>query len=144
MATYRTSVSSPRRPEDVFRYLARFSNAAQWDPGVSSGEDMTPGAPAKGSTYRLVVRFLGLSVPLQYRIEEIDAPKRVVLQAENFMARSGDVIEVSPAPGDGSAVTYEATLTMKGPFAVLAPLVGVAFRRIGDRAAHGLRAALAK
>ena len=76
MATYRTSVSSPRRPEDVFRYLARFSNAAQWDPGVSSGEDMTPGAPAKGSTYRLVVRFLGLSVPLQYRIEEIDAPKR--------------------------------------------------------------------
>ena len=84
----------PDTPADVFEYLARFSNAAYWDPGVSSAEDITPGPPAYGSTYRLVVRFLGLSVPLEYRIEEIDTPKRVVLRAENSMVRSTDVIEV--------------------------------------------------
>ena len=61
MATYRTSVSSPRPPADVFAYLARFSNAAHWDPGVSAAEDITAGPPAFGSTYRLMVRFLGLS-----------------------------------------------------------------------------------
>lgn len=143
MATYRTSVSSPRPPADVFAYLARFSNAARWDPGVSDAEQITPGPPALGSTYRLRVRFLGVTVPFEYRIEEIDAPKRVVLQAENTMVRSTDVIEVAPVLGGGSSVTYKATLTPKGPSTALAPLIGVIFRRIGDRAAAGLSASLA-
>ena len=143
MATYRTSVSSPRPPADVFSYLARFSNAAQWDPGVSAAEEITPGPPAFGSTYRLMVRFLGHTVPLEYRIEEIDPPNRVVLRAENAMFRSTDVIEVAPAPSGGSTVTYEATLTPKGPSRALAPLLGTVFRGIGDRAATGLRSSLA-
>jgi hypothetical protein len=137
------SASSPRPPTDVFAYLARFSNAAEWDPGVTAAEDTTPGPPALGSRYRLIARFLGLSVPLEYRIEEIDAPRRVVLRAENNMVRSTDVIEVSAAPGGGSTVTYEATLTPKGATAVLAPLLGMAFRRVGDRASAGLRTMLA-
>ncbi len=137
------SVSSPRHPADVFEYLARFSNAAHWDPGVSSAQEITPGPPAYGGAYRLVVKFLGLSVPMEYRIEEIDTPRRVVLRAENSMIRSTDLIEVAPADGGGSIVTYEATLAPKGVSTVLEPLLGVAFRRIGDRAAAGLRAALA-
>jgi dehydrogenase/reductase SDR family protein 12 len=136
------SVSSSQSPRDVFAYLARFSNAASWDPGVSAGKDITPGPPGLGSTYRLQVRFLGLTVPLDYRIEEIDEPKRVVLRAENAMVRSTDVIEVKGAPNGGSTVTYDATLTPKGISAAFAPLIGVMFRRIGDRAAAGLAAAL--
>ncbi len=136
------SVPSPRHPADVFEYLARFSNAAYWDPGVSSAEEITPGPPAYGSAYRLVVKFLGLSVPLEYWIEEIDTPKRVALRAENSIIRSTDLIEVAFADGGGSIVTYEATLAPKGASAVLEPLLGAAFRRIGDRASAGLRAAL--
>jgi hypothetical protein len=143
MATYRTSVSSPRSPADVFAYLARFSNAAGWDPGVSAAQDITAGAPALGSTYRLMVRFLGRTVPLEYRIEYIDPPRRVVLRAENAVVRSTDVISVAPTLGGGSTVTYEATLTPKGLSAAMAPLLSVLFRRIGDRAAAGLRASLA-
>jgi len=143
MATYRTSVSSPKPPADVFAYLARFSSAAEWDPGVSAAEDITPGPPAVGSTYRLMVRFLGRTVPLEYRIDEIDGPKRVVLRAENAVVRSTDVIEVAPTGSGGSTVTYAATLTPKGPSTALAPFLGIVFRRIGDRAAAGLRAALA-
>ena len=143
MTTCHISASSPRPPADVFAYLSRFSNAVEWDPGVTFAEDKTPGPPARGSTYRLVAKFLGLSVPLEYRIEEIDSPRRVVLRAENKMIRSTDVIEVSPAPGGGSTVTYEATLTSKGASAILAPLLGSSFRRVCDRAAAGLRAKLA-
>ena len=143
MATYRTSVSSPRPPADVFGYMARFSNAALWDPGVAVAADVTPGPPALGSTYRLQVRFLGLTVPLDYRIEEIDAPRRVVLGAENSQFRSTDRIEVAEASGGGSTVRYEATLTPKGVAAAFSPLIGVVFRHVGGRAATGLRAALA-
>ncbi len=90
-----------------------------------------------------MVGALGRRLPLEYRIEEIDPPRRVVLRAENAAIRSTDVIEVSPLAGGGSKVTYEATLRAKGAALVLAPLLGVALRRIGDRAAAGLRAALA-
>jgi hypothetical protein len=39
-------------------------------------------------------------------------------------------------------VSYEAELTLKGPLRVLDPLLGLAFNRVGDRAAAGLRAKL--
>jgi len=142
MSTYRTTASSTWPPAEAFAYMARFSNAAKWDPGVLTAEDAGQAPPSRGSTYRLVVGVLGRRVPLEYRIEEIDPPRRVVLKAQNAMISSTDVIEVSPAPGGGSAVTYTATLTPKGPATLLAPLVGMALRRIGGRAAAGLRAAL--
>ena len=143
MATYRTTIWTPRLPSDVFAYLARFSNAAEWDPGVIEAEDTTPGPPRQGSTYRLVVALLGRRVPLDYRIAEIDPPQRVVLKAQNALIRSTDIIEVVPAPEAGSAVTYTATLTLKGVMALFAPLLGAGFKRIGDRAAEGLRDTLA-
>ena len=34
MATYRTQIDAPRRQDEVFEYLATFSNAREWDPGV--------------------------------------------------------------------------------------------------------------
>ena len=142
MSTYRTTASSTWPPAEAFAYMARFSNAAKWDPGVLTAEDAGQAPPSRGSTYRLVVGVLGQRVPLEYRIEEIDPPRRVVLKAQNAMISSTDVIEVSPAPGGGSAVIYKATLTPKGPAVLLTPLVGVALRHIGDRAAAGLRAVL--
>ncbi|MGO9582567.1 MAG: SRPBCC family protein [Acidimicrobiales bacterium] len=142
MSTYRTEISSCWAPADAFEYLARFSNAAKWDPGVVEGEDVDEGPPGQGSTYRLVVGVLRRRVPLEYRIVEIDRPRRVVLQAQNATIRSSDLIEVSPAPGGGSTVTYEATLSTRGPALLVSPLVTLGLRRIGDRAAAGLRAVL--
>ena len=56
---------------------------------------MTPGPPALGSAYRLMTRYLGRSLALDYRIEEIDPPRRVVLGAETALFRSTDAITVS-------------------------------------------------
>jgi hypothetical protein len=142
VATYRTSFTSPLKAADVFVYMARFSNAAEWDPGVLEAQDLGSGPPRRGSTYRLVVRFLGRQLPLDYEIVEIDAPRRVVLRAENSTVRSTDVIEVAPAAGGGARVTYTAALRPRGAAALMAPLISLLFRRIGDRATVGLRAKL--
>ena len=95
--------------------MARFSNAAEWDPGVTEATEADPGPPTLGSTYRLMVRAFGRSLPLDYRICEFDRPHRVVLSAANSMVRSTDVIQVSAGPEGGSTLTYDATLGFGWP-----------------------------
>lgn len=107
-----------------------------------SAQELTPGPPGLGSTYKLMVRFLGLRTPLEYRIVEIAPPGLVRLEAENGSVRSEDTIEVAAA-GGGSVVTYRARLVPKRLPALLGPLLEVALRRTGDRAIAGLAARLA-
>ena len=61
--------------------------------------------------------------------------------AENSLLTSEDTISVKP-DGEGSIVTYDALLKLKGLLGVSDPLLGLAFNRIGDRAAAGLVEAL--
>ena len=89
MTTYRTEIDSPRDRDEVFEYLATFSNAGEWDPGVTEAEPLTPGPPDVGSVYRLRVRVAGRTVPFDYRVVAIDRPTRVVLRAE----QSGDGVD---------------------------------------------------
>ena len=142
MAVADLTISSPKPPSEVLAYMARFSNAAEWDPGVASAEELSPGPAALGSTYRLMVLFLGLRVPLVYKVTEFDPPHRVVVEAENSMVRSVDTMEVAPEGEGGSTLTYHATLILKGPAVVLSPIVIRAFKKTGSRAAEGLHAAL--
>jgi hypothetical protein len=142
MARYRTTVESTKSPEEAFDYLAEFSNAREWDPGIVEAANLTGDPVGSGSRFRLVSRFLGRRVPLEYRITEYERPTRVVLVADEASIRSTDEIRVAAA-GGGSRVTYEADLRLKTPLGgVMDPLLALAFRRIGARAAAGLREAL--
>ena len=138
MARYRTQITTPRRPEDTFEYMAAFENVAEWDPGVAETQPLDPGPPRAGSRYRVVVSAAGTKMPLEYRITEFDPPRRVLLLAETSVLRSVDEISVEPAPG-GSTVTYDANLELLGLLRVLNPALAVVFKRVGDRAAAGLR-----
>lgn len=141
MADYQVTVRAPGRADRVFDYLARFSNAAEWDPGVRSARMTTPEPVALGSQFALQVVFLGRTIPMTYRIVEFEPGRRVALQATDPLL-SEDTITVQPA-GDGCDVTYEARLTLTGVRRVADPLLGLVFRRIGDRAARGLATSLA-
>jgi hypothetical protein len=142
MARYATTVESRKSPEEAFDYLADFANAREWDPGVVEGENLGGQPVGPGSRFRLVARFLGRSIPLEYRIIAFERPHRVVLEADEAAIRSTDEIRVTAADG-GIRVTYDADLRLKGwAGKVVDPFLGLAFRRIGDRAAAGLRKAL--
>ena len=142
MARYRTTVGSSRTAEDAFDYLAEFSHAAEWDPGVVEGESLDGPPVRTGSRFRLLSRVAGRSVPLEYRVVALERPHRVVLQADQRALRSTDEIRFAAVDGR-TEVTYEADLRLKGRLGrILDPLLTVAFRRIGDRAAAGLRRAL--
>ena len=68
MAHYAATISSRRPAPETFGYLATFSNAAHWDPGVLAGEQLDPGPVGVGTRFRLVVPFLGRRMTLVYKV----------------------------------------------------------------------------
>ena len=143
MSRYQGTVVSERSAEATFDYLAEFSNAAEWDPGVVTAERLDHGPVGIGSTFRLGVSIGSRVTPLDYRVVAYDRPHRVVLLGVSDTIRSEDTITVVPRPEGGSILTYDADLRLLGRLAVLNPLLPLPFRRIGDRGLGGLRSVLA-
>jgi hypothetical protein len=141
MATYRTTFTTATPIDDAFEYLARFSTTAEWDPGVVAAEDLTPGELRVGSAFQVTSQFGPSRVPLRYEIVSLERPVRVVLQAENWAVTSIDTITFDTT-GEGTEITYHADLRPRGLARLASPILSLAFGRIGDRAATGLRVAV--
>jgi len=137
MAHYVATVRSPLPAAQAFAKMADVERFSEWDPGVIRAARIPGSGPGVGTAYDLTVKAGSTSV-MRYAVTEIDAPRRVVLVARTLWLTSVDEIRVEAAPG-GSTVVYDATLTLNGPLRLFDPVLGLAFRRIGDRAAAGLR-----
>ena len=142
MAHYRATIDIQQPREDVFAYLSDFSTTEQWDPGVVEAKRVNGAAVGLGSEFRLVAEFLGRENELTYRIVEYDPPRAVTFLGENAAVISRDRITFADI-ADGTQVTYDADLALKGLFRIADPLLGLAFSRVGDRALAGLRRTLA-
>jgi dehydrogenase/reductase SDR family member 12 len=143
MAHYHATIDSPRGPAETFDYLATFSNAAQWDPGVLAGEQLDPGPVRLGTRFRLVVPFLGRRLPLTYVVTRYSPEGMVALEAVSRLLRLADWIEVA-RDGDGATVSYDADVRLRGPLRLLDPVLQRGFVAVGERATVGLAAALAR
>lgn len=143
MAQYRATVESRSPAAETFGYLATFSNAAEWDPGVLAGEQLDAGPPGAGSRFRLKVPFLGARMSLTYEVTRFVPDREVLLRAANGVLRSTDRIVVAGA-ADGSTVSYDAEVRLRGPLQVLDPLLRPGFRVVAERAAAGLADALSR
>lgn len=145
MAVFEATIRSDWTADDTFGYLAVFSNAEEWDPGVLAGEQLDPGPVQVGSRFRLAVPFLGRTLALVYRVTEFSAgDRRVVLDAASRFLRATDRIAVRPGPArTGSAVSYQAEVSLAGPLRLLDPVLSRGFRAVGERAAAGLASKLA-
>ena len=137
MAHYVATVRSPWSAERAFTYLADLRNFEEWDPGVHSSVMARGSEPGPEAAYDVKVT----GSLLRYKTRDFAPPRRVAVEAVTRRLRSYDVIEIEPRDG-GCVVTYDATLELRGPIAILSPFLGLMFRRIGDRAAEGLERAL--
>jgi carbon monoxide dehydrogenase subunit G len=141
MAHYRATVDVPRPPEDAFAYLSDFSTTEEWDPGVVEATRVGDAPVGQGTEFRLMAEFLGRRTPLTYRIVEYDPPQAVTFRGENSSVVSLDRVTFEPSD-EGTRITYDADLALKGVFKLADPLLGLAFNRVGDRALEGLRTTL--
>jgi carbon monoxide dehydrogenase subunit G len=141
MARYVDAIDVPVPIQEAFDYLADFSRTADWDPGVSEAERLDAGPIGRGSRFRVVISFLGQSLPIEYEIETFERPKRLVLRGGDDTFQSIDEITFVPR-GRGTRITYEARLVLAGIRRLADPLLDVVFQRIGQRGARGLRQGL--
>jgi len=143
MARYQATVESRSPAAETFGYLAAFSNAAEWDPGVLAGQRLDPGPVRAGSRFRLMVPFLGARMSLTYEVISFVPDREIRLRAANAVLRSTDRVLVTGA-ADGSTVSYDAEVRLRGPLGVLDPLLRPGFRVVAERAAAGLADALSR
>ena len=141
MAHYNASLDTPRPPDEMFAYLSDFSTTQEWDPGVIEAERLGDAPVREGTEFRLLASFLGRKIPLTYRIVEYDPPHVVTFRGESSTVVSLDRITFEPSE-QGTRITYDADLVLKGPFKLADPLLGIAFKRVGARALAGLRKTL--
>lgn len=140
MSHYATTVSTSLSPAEAFAFMSDVRHFAEWDPGVSRSVRVA-GDGAAGSAYELTVAPGG--AVMRYEVTACEAPRRLRMVAKTRFLTSVDEIRVEPA-GTGARVTYDAVLTLNGVLGVMDPLLGIAFKRIGDRAAAGLKRALTR
>jgi uncharacterized protein YndB with AHSA1/START domain len=126
----------PRPAEEVFRYLADFSNLAEWDPMFERSERTDDGPLGVGSRFHVVGSVAGSELTLDLRIVEYDAPHRVVLEGTGDGIRTREDLRVAPT-ADGSEVTYTSSFETDKPDAVDAA-TKPGFLLVGKRAISGL------
>ena len=126
----------------VFAYLADFSRAAEWDPGVESARRLDDPPTRVGSRFELIAPFRGRKLRFEYVVLEYEADRRVVLHGEGDKAVSDDTIAVRAASPGRTTVAYEADIRLKGARRVAEPLLRPIFARMGDKALAGLKAKL--
>ena len=141
MPRYRVSIESPKPRSETFAYLAAFDNIRDWDPSVVSAKRLDEGELRLGSAFEVVVRVGKRELPLRYEVVRFEQDELIALEATARWFRSYDVITVA-AKGDGSVASYDALLELRSLAKIAAPLMGRAFRKIGDDAAEGLRRVL--
>jgi carbon monoxide dehydrogenase subunit G len=139
MASYISSISSTRPPDEVFAYLADFRSVAEWDPSVRSAVHVNGDDPIKvGAIFRVTIKTALSEVVLDYRTIELKRSSTIVLRGENSSMVSLDTITIQDDEHGGATVTYDAKIELKGLRKLADPLLGLAFKRLGDRARDGL------
>lgn len=145
MARYVVHVRTPMPPAEAFAYMADLRNFAEWDPGVDRVEQVEGDGAGLGAAFDVAVKLPGRTMTLRYDTVAFDeASSTMTAFAENAWLTSEDTITVEPEAGaEGSIVTYDAVLRLKGLLGLSDPLLGLTFKHIGDRAAAGLIETLA-
>ena len=128
--------------EAAFDYVADFANAQEWDPGVATARRIDDGPVAIGARYDLGVRMGGRVAPMEYRVAELDRPRRVVLVGRGSNVDAVDDIRFERS-GEGTVIDYTADIRLGGLLRFAQPFLGGSFAKLARDAAGGMERTLA-
>ena len=129
-------------PEAAFDYVADFSRAQEWDPGIPSARRLDDGSIGIGARFELLSRFGNTEQLITYEVTGFDRPQRVTFVGDGKNFRGTDTISFAAAEGGGTRVTYLADLGLKGMAALALPFLRGRLDSMSDAAVAGLKTAL--
>jgi hypothetical protein len=143
MARYTGTVHTRHGADEVWEYLADLRSIRDWDPSVDNAE-LVGGEPGtETARYELEVRVRGRTLTLPYRTVEVDPPHRVVFVAETDSISVRDEARIQPAGIQGSIITWDANLRLRGLRRLFELPLRIFFNRLGRDAHEGLGKRLA-
>ncbi len=141
MPRHHVTVPVPNPINDAFVFVRDFRNATKWDPQVTAAEKVTPGPIQTGSRFVLRSRFLWTTIELPYTVVEQETDRRLVLTGKNWLFTYRDEITFA-SEGEGSRLTYDATMSLRGLMTIGNPILGLVFKSLGSAAVDGIRRTL--
>jgi hypothetical protein len=144
MPTITRTVTTGASVEDAFAFLADFSNAPAWDPGTVTSVPREEGGPKEGLVYDLVVAWGDRRLDMTYTITEFEPNAKIVLVGEGSTTKAVDTMTFVAVPDGGSAVTYQADISLKGALRLAEPFLGKKFTSLGDEAEAGILSELTR
>lgn len=137
MARYVTTVRTAQTAAEAFAYMADLRNFAEWDPGVKKVVQVKGAGGGADAAFDVTVS----GTTLRYVTEVYEPNTELLVVAKSKTLKSTDRVTVV-VDGGSTLVTYDALLELNGVLRFADPLLRLAFGRIGDRAAAGLRRVL--
>jgi uncharacterized protein YndB with AHSA1/START domain len=131
--------------DKVYAYLSDFTTTNEWDPGTVETKRVS-GTGGVGTDYHNTSKFMGRETELIYTTKELEPSRRIVLEGNNKTVRATDTMTLTETPAGGTRVVYNAKFDFKGVVGkvapVLSPLLGPAFKKLGDEAEVAMKRAL--
>ena len=114
----------------VWAAISDFPNVPRWEGGVLEVRQTSPGIAGLGTTFVARRRYGGREAMVECRIIEwVDGAAATMELAGGPVARATARYAVEPSGPDACLVTYTGGGDLRGPMALLTPLVAVMGRR---------------
>jgi Polyketide cyclase / dehydrase and lipid transport len=133
VATFQNTVMIGRPIEDVHAFLAHLENAPKWNYAIVETRKVSEGPVGVGSIYHQV-RSIPSRSEERLEVTAYIPPRRLEIRGRlgPFPSRLSYVLDATP---EGTRVTNEVELELRGPARLLAP---VAVSRVRDAVAANL------
>ena len=119
---FSNQLSIRRDLEDVFAFVADFSQVPTWNYAIRSTQQVTPGPVALGSTFRQV-RTIPAVAEEEFEVTAWEPGRRVAITGD-FGPFSGTLTyQVEPAPA-GTLLTNDVELSPRGVLGVVGRIAG--------------------
>lgn len=142
MARIVEHIPAPVSAATAFAYLADFTSTVTWDPMIVAARRLDHGAVGLGSAFVVDLTVGSRTIPLTYTITEYSPDERVVLETKSWWYRGRDAVGIASVTDASCEVTWDATFALRGPLALIDPLLARGFRRVAAQAVAGLAVAL--
>ncbi len=122
--------------QSVWDFLTDFTTTEKWDPPTVSTA-LVSGDGSVGSVYRNVSKILGRETEIEYTVVELRPREVFRLKGETSSMTMVDTMTFSEEDGR-TVVTYSAEFNPEGAAKLLAPLMPLGLKKLGDDAAASM------